>query len=389
MIDRAVEHLGDDRATRYLRKFYPWYVERLAASKALQAALQTRADAGRRTGSAAPRRSRRAPPRRSSSLPRRVPVHWQGSRDRGCAACVFAPAAVAQVQPYGTDDYGGFRNILPPGTNGFDDAAQLAAFEAAGTRPAHAHDQLRMYSRPDHGGRRITQAQIPRLLQGRDLRGAARGRGEHPEPRAGGDDRARQQFGVPHIYGDTRAGPMFGIGYATAEDRLFFIDVLRHSGQADLASFAGGPTRHGRAGVGRRALHRAGPRQPGQLGAPTCPTEQQILSDATNYVDGINAYIAAGQGAAERPDDDAGRVRGIGQPHGPAAVHAGNLVSIATLVGGIFGNGGGDQLYNAELYESMEKFGRERRNVAGSPELIGQPEGEEEAQAQEAQEYKG
>jgi tRNA-dihydrouridine synthase B len=36
----AVEHLGEDRATRYLRKFYPWYVERLGAGKALQAALQ-------------------------------------------------------------------------------------------------------------------------------------------------------------------------------------------------------------------------------------------------------------------------------------------------------------------------------------------------------------
>ena len=29
VIDCAVEHLGADRATRYLRKFYPWYVERL------------------------------------------------------------------------------------------------------------------------------------------------------------------------------------------------------------------------------------------------------------------------------------------------------------------------------------------------------------------------
>jgi tRNA-dihydrouridine synthase B len=38
---RAVEHLGVDRATRYLRKFYPWYVERLGGGKALQAALQT------------------------------------------------------------------------------------------------------------------------------------------------------------------------------------------------------------------------------------------------------------------------------------------------------------------------------------------------------------
>jgi tRNA-dihydrouridine synthase len=40
VIERAVEHLGADRATRYLRKFYPWYVERLGGGKALQAALQ-------------------------------------------------------------------------------------------------------------------------------------------------------------------------------------------------------------------------------------------------------------------------------------------------------------------------------------------------------------
>ncbi len=46
-IDRAVEHLGEPRATRYLRKFYPWYVVRLgldpAAGKRLSESLQ-RAD---------------------------------------------------------------------------------------------------------------------------------------------------------------------------------------------------------------------------------------------------------------------------------------------------------------------------------------------------------
>jgi nifR3 family TIM-barrel protein len=44
-IERAVEHLGEPRATRYLRKFYPWYVARLrlepAAAKALQESLQS------------------------------------------------------------------------------------------------------------------------------------------------------------------------------------------------------------------------------------------------------------------------------------------------------------------------------------------------------------
>ena len=40
VIDRGVEHLGPDSAAGYLRKFYPWYVERLGGSKCLQAALQ-------------------------------------------------------------------------------------------------------------------------------------------------------------------------------------------------------------------------------------------------------------------------------------------------------------------------------------------------------------
>ena len=35
-----MEHLGPDRAGRYLRKFYPWYLERLSASKAVQQAMQ-------------------------------------------------------------------------------------------------------------------------------------------------------------------------------------------------------------------------------------------------------------------------------------------------------------------------------------------------------------
>jgi len=42
VLDRAVEHLGAERATRYLRKFYPWYLERLGGDvdPALQDGLQ-------------------------------------------------------------------------------------------------------------------------------------------------------------------------------------------------------------------------------------------------------------------------------------------------------------------------------------------------------------
>ena len=41
VIECAVAHLGTERAVRYLRKFYPWYLERLDAGKAIQAELQT------------------------------------------------------------------------------------------------------------------------------------------------------------------------------------------------------------------------------------------------------------------------------------------------------------------------------------------------------------
>ena len=47
LIDRAVEHLGEVRATRFLRKFYPWYVGRLglpaASLRRLKEELQTAA----------------------------------------------------------------------------------------------------------------------------------------------------------------------------------------------------------------------------------------------------------------------------------------------------------------------------------------------------------
>ena len=40
VIERAEEHMGPDRASRYLRKFHPWYVERLGETRATQDALQ-------------------------------------------------------------------------------------------------------------------------------------------------------------------------------------------------------------------------------------------------------------------------------------------------------------------------------------------------------------
>src|SRR5579862_7356948 len=160
-------------------------------------------------------------------------------------ACVLlgsvgVPSAAAQVQPYGTDNYCCFHDILPPGTNGFDDLAQALTFRATGARPAHNDDQLQMYANLTTAAGSVTQQTIPDYYKDATF-GVPAGDVESSEsPEPGVTIVRDKQFGVPHIYGDTRAELMFGIGYATAEDRLFFIDALRHAGQGELAQFAGG-----------------------------------------------------------------------------------------------------------------------------------------------------
>jgi tRNA-dihydrouridine synthase B len=47
VVDRAEEHFGAERAARYLRKFYPWYMEPLDASAEVADELQRSADLAR------------------------------------------------------------------------------------------------------------------------------------------------------------------------------------------------------------------------------------------------------------------------------------------------------------------------------------------------------
>src|SRR6201985_3840930 len=288
-----------------------------------------------------------------------------------CVALICVPAAHAQVQPYGTSDFGGFRNILPPGTNGFDDVTQLAQFEATGARPEHNEDQLSMYSNLTTAAGSGTSATIPDYFKDATFGVPAGDTESTVSPEPGVTIVRDKGFGVPHIYGDTRAELMFGIGYATAQDRLFFIDALRHSGQGDLASFAGGANVSMDEEVWADEPYTQQDLVNQVNYMHTQPGGEQLFQDASNYVNGINAYINQAKQPLNfltmMPAENAA----LGQPQGPAPFTLENLVSIATLVGGIFGNGGGDQLFNAELYENMaQKFGPEHLSVSGSPTVI-------------------
>jgi acyl-homoserine lactone acylase PvdQ len=281
-----------------------------------------------------------------------------------------APAPATPVLPYAANDAGGFRNVLPPGTNGLDNVVQLAAFEATGQHPAHSNDQLSMYSSLIGAAPNITDQTLPAYFKDATF-GVPAGQvasTETPEP--GVVIERDKAFGVPHIYGTTRDELMFGIGYATGEDRLFFVDALRHVGRGDLAGFAGG------ANVAQdEGQFLAAPYTEQDLQAQVDSMHNnvaggaQIYQDATQYVDGLNAYI---DDARLDPLLMPGEYAAIGQPGGPQPFKLTDLVAIASLVGAIFGKGGGDELQNAILYQDFaQRFGPEHAVVAGNPAQAG------------------
>src|SRR5690242_5339923 len=140
-----------------------------------------------------------------------------------------AATAHAEVQPYGTNDAGGFRNVLPPGEAGTDNTFQLAQFEADGkTRPAHWDDQQKLYENLVLASPGLTHDQIGDYFKDATFGVKPEDVASTESPKPGVTIIRDRQYGVPHIYGDTRADVAFGAGYAGAEDRLFLMDVLRH-----------------------------------------------------------------------------------------------------------------------------------------------------------------
>src|SRR5205807_3305316 len=178
-----------------------------------------------------PRQARRPPARglagaelrRASLRPARLTRSVRGDSSRGSgvrravlvaiAAFVVAPAAArADVQPYGTNDAGGFRNVLPAGEAGTDNAAQFAQFQATGQRPAHWDDQLPLYTDLLYASPSLTNADIPRFYKDATFGTPSADVESTESPRPGVTIVRDKPFGVPHIYGNTAADVEFGAG---------------------------------------------------------------------------------------------------------------------------------------------------------------------------------
>src|SRR3954469_17170588 len=122
------------------------------------------------------------------------------------AALVGAGSAFAAAPaPYGANDAGGFRNVLPAGQAGTDNAAQLAQFEAFGERPPHWVDQIPLYDGLLSASPSLQVGDLSKYFKDATF-GVKAGDAERtysPPGRPGVTIERDKQFGVPRIYGDT------------------------------------------------------------------------------------------------------------------------------------------------------------------------------------------
>jgi acyl-homoserine lactone acylase PvdQ len=267
-----------------------------------------------------------------------------------------APAVGGPDDP---DRHGTVWNILPPGQSGTVTASDLIAvgpgLEATGTTPENFADQLEMY---DEMARRdpetLTRADLDSLYKRSTFTPERVVRHASPRP---GVEITWDEFGVPYIHGSTYRNVMFGAGYAATRDRMFLMDALRHAGRARMAEFAG-------ATPGNLAMDRS------QLASAFYTeeeAEEQIASlhlrhgaEGWKLTQAVDFYVA-GVNAAQQEMCPVG-LTGPECPVEYAALQKtpkpwsrADVVYVASLVGGIFGKGGGQEYDNAIWLQRLIK----------------------------------
>jgi acyl-homoserine lactone acylase PvdQ len=284
----------------------------------------------------------------------------------------FSQAAAAQPTAAATasNDYCGGQcsDILPPGENGNATLAQILLNQAFGTQPDHADDQLGLYANLAKGYSGLTDAKINSFFNDASF-GVPSDQVASTEKPAGRSDVTivrDKKAGVPHITGTTRYGTEFGAGYAAAEDRLWLMDVFRHVGRGQLTPFAGGAAAN--QGL-EQEFWRNAPYSEADLQAQidnavarNGARGQQALADANAYLAGINAYIDASDSGRYFPGEY------VLTGHKDSITNAGtidhfkitDLVALGSVVGSLFGSGGGGEVNNAlSLIAAQSKYGVE------------------------------
>jgi acyl-homoserine lactone acylase PvdQ len=216
-------------------------------------------------------------------------------------------------------------NVLPPG-------------QAGGLPPsANSTDQMKLYDGLTPLGGNVSEADLQRYFKSEQFGlGSESGRTE-PTPMPGLRI-VRDSYDVPHVYGQTRAEVEFGAGWVTAEDRGLFLEAVR--GPARVAALdVPGLDAFSLATSSRKFVPSAQTEQyltqEQSVIADAGPKGRQVLADVDAYVAGINAYYR--------------------QTHNSAAPWTRNdVLATASLIGAVFGKGGGNEVASSELLSNLE-----------------------------------
>ena len=249
------------------------------------------------------------------------------------------------------DDPGGFWSILPPGQEGNANAFEAASFLAGGTRPPHFDDQSAMYDRLAREYPSLTTERIDDYFKVASFN-VPEDQIESIETPKPGVTIVRDTFGVPHIFGDTDRDVVWGAGYVTADDRMFFTDVLRHLGRGRVAEFLGASEAN--LALDRDVIRVAGyteeelqfqvdqmPRKFGALG-------ELSVQSFEAFTDGMNAWITE---ALLDPFKLPAEYPALQLPLMPWKTT--DIAAVAVLVQAVFAAGGGGELSNASLRQAL------------------------------------
>jgi acyl-homoserine lactone acylase PvdQ len=244
-----------------------------------------------------------------------------------CVLVALGACATAAAAPPGTDLSGPAFQILAPGDFG-------------GLPPnENSFDQGLLYNELTPLQGNVTGQELGRsfLSEKFGVTGPVV-REEHPEA---GLVIKRDKNGIPHVFGETRAEVMFGSGWVAAEDRSLVLALGLGPGYAASVDVPGvNPFElllTGRSftpsaqAVNFVAAQRRSLLEKGREG-------QQVLGDLQSWAEGVNAYEGSlAPGLRQLPP-----------------VNATDAIAAFSLIGSIFGNGGGGEVFNSNFLAALE-----------------------------------
>lgn len=258
---------------------------------------------------------------------------------------LLASTAHAADPPPTTDHLRAF-SVLPPGQNGFVRLADVLG----GTTPPHFVDQLDMYAGLVEDDD-VTEDELDDHFKAFQFGPGATIEREYSPTE--GVTIYRDNFGVPHIYGITDLDAFFGAGYATAEDRLWEMDLFRRAASGRLSELLG-PDYVETDKVLRRDVYTEDELNT-MLDALDPVAETTVRAAMESYVAGVNQRIA----------EVGGDLNLIPAEYQGAPIEDWSVTDVAALA--VFqlrslGDWGGQELDHAAFYKGVRKTNTKKRS---------------------------